>query len=242
MENPIELSVPENIIQRVHAFARDLAYGAAQGWWHTRITWQALSTPNINTFGKAYQDHLGKKWGEERPSEFLLLSFGYFQELTNSTAGLSVYLLTDKAFALLETPATPPNVFISYSRKDSTAFALLIEARLKLAGNPNPYIDKNLVAGEEWNTQLQERIRAARYFVVVIGANTLASPYVRQELDWAAQFGCTIISIWHDGAKIDANTPEILQTRHALKVSEESALGYEMAVNQLLNSLGYATY
>jgi hypothetical protein len=48
--------------------------------------------------------------------------------------------------------------------------------------------------------------------------------------------------VLHNGAHLDETAPEILKTRHAITVTAENALGYETAVNQLLNSLGYSTY
>lgn len=183
MDNPFEQPAPSDVIQRVHEFARDLAYGAAKGLWHSRIQWQVLVNPEISKFGKVFADNLREKWDTKFPSEFLLLSFGYFTAL-GEEAGRSSYLLTDKAFALLEKPTAPPNIFISYRRGESSALALLVEARLKLAGNPNAFIDKNLAAGEEWNRELEEKIRRSRYFVLLVGATTLQSAHVLQELEW----------------------------------------------------------
>ncbi len=38
MENPLELPVPDDPIERVHALARDLAYGALHNEWQSEIT------------------------------------------------------------------------------------------------------------------------------------------------------------------------------------------------------------
>jgi hypothetical protein len=241
MESPFEQNAPTDILDRVREFARDLAYGATLGLWHTRIQWRQIQNPEISNHSKIFAEHLRPKWGTDFPSEYLLLSFGYITEYGSET-GYSTYLLTDKAFQLLEQPSSPPDVFISYRRSESSAFGLLIEARLRLAGNPNPFIDKNLVPGSEWNAQLKQQIQRSRYFIALIGKTTLASPYVIQEIEWAAESNCTIISVLHNGADMDDSTPEILKRRHAISVTEENALGYETAVNQLLNSLGYSTY
>ena len=240
MANPFELPAPDDTIERVHELARDLAYGAAHGLWHSRIQWQVLLNPEISHIAKVFTENLTTKWYKKYPSEFLLLSFGYFSAL-NDESGRSTYLLTEKAFALLQKPTAPPDIFISYRRSESSAFGLLVEARLRLAVNPNPFVDKNLTAGEEWNRELEEKIRHSRYFVLLVGKTTLQSPYVLQELEWAVDAGCRIISIWH-GCKMDSTAPDVLQSRHALTVDAESAFGYEIAVNQLLNSMGYSTY
>jgi hypothetical protein len=241
MNNPFEQPPPTEILDRVREFARDLAYGATLGLWHTKIRWQQLFNPEISNTSKVFAQHLGPKWGTEFPSEFLLLSFGYLKEYGDESTH-SVYLLSDKAFQLLEQPSSAPDVFISYRRSESSAFGLLVEARLRLAGNPNPFIDKNLVPGSEWNAQLKQQIERSRYFIALIGKTSLASPYVRQEIEWAIESNCTIISVLHNGAHMDESAPESLKNRHAITVTAENALGYETAVNQLLNSLGYATY
>ena len=241
MENPFEQAAPTNILDRVHDFARDLAFGVTQGLWHTQVHWRKLLNPDISHHSKVFADHLRPKWGTDFPSEYLLLSFGYFQEY-GIEPGYSIYLLTEKAFRLLERPSAPPSVFISYRRSESSPFGLLIEARLRLVGNPNPFIDKNLVPGTEWDEQLRLQIQQCRYFVCLIGQTTLNSPHVAQEIDWATESDCTLISIWHNGARMSDSVPAELNKRHAITVTEENALGYETAVNQLLNSMGYSTY
>lgn len=239
--NPFENAAPTDVLARVREFARDLAHGATLGLWHTRIHWRDLFNPGISETSVVFEQHLGPKWGTEFPSEYLLLSFGYFEE-NGAEESYAIYLLTEKAFRLLEQPASPPTVFISYRRKDSSAFALLVEARLRLVGNPNPFVDKNLVPGEEWNAELREHIQSCRYFICLVGPSTLESPHVTQEINWAAECGCTVISVWHNGARMSDSAPAVLQKRHAITVTEENALGYETAVNQLLNGMGYATY
>jgi hypothetical protein len=241
MDNPFEAPVPQNVIERVHAFARDLAYGVTLGLWHTQIHWRKLLNPDISMHSKVFADYLRPKWGTDFPSEYLMLSFGYFED-HDREAGYSIYLLTQKAFELLEKPSAPPSVFISYRRQDSSAFALLVEARLRLAGNPNPFVDKNLIPGEEWNDQLKRQIQSCRYFIALIGPTTLQSPHVLQEINWAAESASTIISVWHKGAAMDDAVPQVLQSRHAITIMQENALGYETAINQLLNAMGYATY
>lgn len=241
MVNYFEIDAPTDVMARVHDFARDLAYGVTLGLWHTQVHWRKLLNPDISQHSKVFAENLRPKWGTDFPSEYLLLSMGYFEPM-GAEPGYSIYLLTDRAFQLLEKPNTAPSVFISYRRSESSAFGLLMEARLRLAGNPNPFIDKNLVPGDEWNRQLKEQIDASRYFVLLVGPTTLDSDYVTQELAWAEASGSTIVSIWHNGARMDDSAPSVLQKRHAITVTEENALGYETAVNQVLNTLGYATY
>jgi hypothetical protein len=245
IENPLELPAPDDRIERVSAFARDLAYGAMQELWPNMFS-------GYGNYAKALELRvqneaplrklIAEKWQDDAPSHLLLATYGYFQEYDRAERGRIDYTLTQSAFNLLSTPAAPPSVFISYSRSHSSAFGLLIEARLKLAGNPNPFIDKNLTPGEEWNKELEEQIAGARYVICLVASQTLVSPHVRQELTWAEKYGCTVISICHSGGVIDSNAPAILQARHAIFVRGETALDYETAINQVLNALGYSTY
>jgi hypothetical protein len=281
MDNPLEQPAPEGVIERVHEFARDLAYGVAKGLWKAELqleyNWWRSGEYRINRSGNDEDQFIrdgniqikpdnhdffwliSSKWSFNSPIKGLLLSFGYIQ-LLEVTGGGEIYTPTQQAFKLLNKPSKAPTVFISYSRKHSSALALLIEARLKIAGIQNPFVDKNLKAGEPWHEELKATISKCQYFVCLIGkqiiydenekepdkrckwVSTLDSEMVRKEIAWAEQAECKIISIWHNGALKDANTPESLGTRHYITVKGDSALDYETAVNEMLNSMGYSTY
>ncbi len=248
MENPHELPAPIDPIERVHAFARDLAYGVAQGWWTSQLnveiagkteTWYFDLTLDFLDMEESFLDD---KWQMRYPSWTLLMSFGYLEQVDMRTQYINYsFLLTEKALRLLEKPSAPPSVFISYKRDQSSPLALLVEARLRLAGNPNPFVDKLIVAGEGWRERLKGTIEQSKYFVCLVGQETLTSDWVRQEIDWAAKAGCTLISIWH-GCEMGDDCPAALRERHAITVTGESAREYETAISELLNALGYATY
>ncbi|NDJ76094.1 MAG: TIR domain-containing protein, partial [Chloroflexi bacterium] len=89
--------------------------------------------------------------------------------------------------------------------------------------------------------RIKDTIKQSKFFVCLIGPKTLDSEMVRQEIQWAEESGCMIISIWH-GCEIGDDCPEVLRERQAIQVTGESAREYETAVNTLLNSLGYSTY
>ena len=242
--HPFEQPPPEDPIKRVRAFAYDLAYGVAQGFWDVEFPVRGRGRQTIWHInaekvweGKNPGDVLlQEKWNHNPPSPGLLIALDYLAHL-----GGDQYSLTAKSLSLLEAPPRPPNVFISYKHDQSSAFALLIEARLKIAGNPNPFLDKNILAGEEWRGHLDSTIKQSQYFVCLIGPETLKSKMVLQEIAWAEEANCRIISIWH-GCAIGNDSPEVLKQRQVIQVAGESALEYETAVNQLLNSMGYSTY
>lgn len=269
-ENILELDPPDgDQLDRIEFLAKALAYGAvnniwgprfiASSWNHTdpespsnpavglgpRRLWvgEYLGTWEHEDFKTRLKDYLSNKWQDKQPFASYLEALGYFEkidEVVSPNHGLvEKYKLTPKAFSLLEKPSTAPHVFISYKRGPSSTFALLIEARLKIAGNSNVFVDKNIKPGEYWHGRLREQVEQCKEFLCLVAPGTLESTWVQKEIDWAIEMGKRVISIWH-GCEIIQDIP-ITQTQ-AIQVTGESAEDYEMAVNKLLNSLGYATY
>lgn len=262
--DPRKLKPPTIFAEKVDAFARDLAYGVRVGDW-TPALWIDSSMPRQEYWSSDgapicsanLATYLDAKWpfDEEagqftHPTYSFLEAWGYFTYKYSSESGSAkCFLLTPKAFSLLEKPLEPPAVFISYSRKDGSIFALLVEARLRLVGVPNPFVDKNLIPGETWLSVLKERIEQSKFFVCIVGAESLASVHIQQEIEWALESGRTIISLWH-GTTVDDVDKSIKQTkayrelvkRQIITVKGGAADDYEGAVNKLLNAMGYATY
>jgi hypothetical protein len=104
------------------------------------------------------------------------------------------------------------------------------------------FLDMALIPGEDWHAGLKERIQQYDYLIVILGQETLSSEYVTKEIAWALEAELRIIPIWHNEFKYESNKwslpPEIHETlsrKHAIEVKEESALGYETAIIELLN-------
>jgi hypothetical protein len=256
MDNPLQRQAPHDARILVHEFARDLAYGVVEEYWKANFSvyisqgsqeiWQVYSPQSDkkyvtdNYFNKLIED----KWKNTPPSIYLLYVQRYLYKFGQYET------LTDKAFTLLDKPHSPISIFISYSRRHSSALALLIEARLKIVGIPNPFVDKNLLAGDEWHGRLEKIISECNYFVILIGEQydeggnrikTLDSEMVKQEIEWAEKYNKTIISIWHN-CRIPRDVASSLTRFNAIQVEGESAEAYENAVNKLLNTMQYATY
>ncbi|MEL6269376.1 MAG: toll/interleukin-1 receptor domain-containing protein [Chloroflexota bacterium] len=253
MENPLEQPLPENEIERVHAFAYDVAWGVLTKRWQSRITvnrhttWMSERQDDGSYKSVSILNTL-PKWVGNFPSFDLLMAFGYFEELeipvtfgTGQTQTNLAYRLTEKAFALLERPAGDPTVFISYSRRYSTTFALYLESRLRLAGNRAVFVDKSLEPGSQWRDVLEEKIRASRYFIVLCAEGTFDSEWVNKEIELARETGCVIIPILHHNVH-NRDLPDVLGDYQTIKVQDRTAAEYETAVNKLLSYMGYATY
>jgi hypothetical protein len=246
-DNPLQQPPPDDPIQRIHALARDLAYGAIRGMWgvSTIVTPEGqgedwLAKESITEEGQL-RSYLTNKWNRVHPLSTYLLSFGYFAILERQQYS-TVYLLTEKAFALLDQPATPPSVFISYKQVQSSALGLLVESRIKHANsNANVFIDKLLEPGDKWEERLEETVRQSRYFIYLLGPNTLESETVRKEIQWARESDCILIPICHGGYTPDNQYKDLFNDVQAIIISPESAEEYELAMIKLLNTLGYST-
>ena len=247
MDNPLEQPAPEDPIERVHAFARDLAWGAANGKWDSGFlislhlgeeTWYPRIVPR-----EFFNGFLKNKWESLPPSCSLLLSFNYLEESgTGIMQGETYYFLTNKTFSLLEKPDKPPEIFISYRHAESSAFALLIEAHLK---NKDPdisvFIDKEIQKGDDWEERIEKALRTSEIFICILGPDFARSEMMLKEIDWAAQSGSRLISILHNNLSNEENLPARLKRKKWIKVQQENAEEYEIAILKLLNTLGYPT-
>jgi len=139
MYNPMEEAIPSDAMARIRAFVKDLAFGAANGMWspEIRVNRSVRGGDWSYTAGRDFPKLL-EKWDDQIPYVGLLVSFEYLDVVAQEQYG-NLYTLTPKAFALLE-QASPASIFISYSRAESSAFALLLLARLKAVGL-DPFLD-----------------------------------------------------------------------------------------------------
>lgn len=250
--------LPNDRIERIRTFARELADGVLEEFWrsdplneHIRTNQsegsvaafiqdfrsfskdEIISVRNENRRAQNILRYLGERWDFNCPTQDTMQATGYFKGVT----------LSQLAFELInETPLV--TIFVSYKRSESSAFALLILSRLKAAGL-EPFLDLALVPGENWHAGLKERIEKYDTFILILGKETLKSPYVLKEIGWAIEAGLEIIPIWHNGFEYkptDWNLPpdldHVLSNNHTIRVLEESALAYNNAIVELLNRFG----
>lgn len=165
----------------------------------------------------------------------MMFSFGYAIE--------PPLCLSPKALGLLERPAIPPKVFISYKQTESSAFASLIEARLNIAApEAGVFIDKLLEGGDEWERRIKREICECDTFICVYGPGTPKSTMIPKEIAWAKDSGSRIIPVLHNKFTRDSEGyPEQFKTLQDITVDKESAEAYELAILKLLNALGYPT-
>lgn len=266
LDDIIAIPVPEDRLNCATAFARDLVIGVVQGWWNmqfyvitrpTMFYWSDVLT-NLDKIGfrtdeeweneimmsnpQRLIDGLMKdKWANgTAPDPLLLQAYGYVQQNGSS------YILTTTAFDLLNKPAAPPNIFISYRRRPHAALALLVEARLKMAGAV-PFLDKDLVhSANEWHGKLETQIKESEYLIALIGENAFEEgSFTVQELAWAREAGLAIIPVLDNLTVEDAiknGAPPDLFQWDVVFIRDIRALDYETGISHILNKLGYATY
>lgn len=229
--------LPANPMARVRTLAKELAEGAAEKVWGIAIYSfrGAINDSEVNTY-------LAERWGDNAPSVGLLVSNDFIRVVQDNTQQAQLFI-TKSAFDLLDI-TEPASIFISYRREDSSAFALLILARLKAEGL-NAFLDLTIQPGDNWREHIKAEIQSRENFVLLLGGQTLTSEVVSQEVKWALEAGKNIMPIWHNRFKytpgefrIDAEIDRTLQDVHTIRVLEESALAYNNAIVELLNRFG----
>jgi len=231
--------IPSGDVARVKLLARELALGVHRNLWGRRF---------FADRGQPYDElkiYFEKRWNVTDGGKHdlgLLQGYGYVIVRPNSS---STYEITRDAFELLK-ETEPYNVFISYKHSESSAFALLVVARLKEYGLV-PFCDMSLIPGEDWHPELEKQIDNCSHFIVLIGKKTHNSKATLKEIQWAKEKGKTIIPIWHNKfefKKEDWNNKEypdvasVIQKKQAIEVTKESAGGYNRAIVELLNRFG----
>ena len=242
------MTPPEGRVARIHEFATDMAIGFDEGAWPSENISLSSGDEGV-TFLSAYSDESGElknlasKWSNGvMPSSDTMSSVGYFV----SSEGYG-YSLSEKALRLADEPAALLNVFISYKRDKSSEFALLLHSRIQYETNATPFVDHNLKPGDEWHAKLEQKVADCDAFICLLAPGTLCSPFVQKEINWALtereNNNRLIIPVWHKGyvIKQDAKCDKISERFNAVEVDVESAKGYNSAVDEVLNRLGYST-
>ena len=238
MQRVAQRPLPQNPMTRIRTLAKELAEGAAIGLWDIsfRMFRGVLVTSEDQ---QGLITYLNQRWDNASPNFGLLMGNGYLHYETSNND----FYITKAAFDLID-ETEPENVFISYKRSESSAFALLVLARMKAAGM-EPFLDLALQPGDDWEKGLKERIQKYQYLVALLGNDTLKSEVCVKEISWAIESGLSIIPIWHNGFVYKSGAWDVskkvntaLSKTHTIRVIEESALGYNNALVELLNRFG----
>lgn len=236
--------LPNNPMQRIKTFARELATGAAYGLWDT---WFYTTMEQLSEIpsDERIQRYVRERWGaySTPPTLELLVQNGYLlmSEADRFSRRLTI---TQSAFALLD-ETEPAMIFISYKRSESSALALLVHDRLRAAGLA-PFLDMQLQPGDNWPQRLQKSIETSDHLILLLSHTTLTSTVTQQELLWALAANVSILPIWHGGFSFEASAwpslphdlATLLSNTHTIRITEENPLAYNTALTELLNFFG----
>ena len=253
------IPIPNGDAAWVKLLAKEIVLGIHKRLWSPVYLVLLFNDQHVQIEDSCFKSYLETRWQDYELSHItqLLKGHGYL-EYGDSRDWLTP---TEKAYELVG-DVEPYNVFISYRRLDSSAFALLVLARLK-EHSLIPYVDMALEAGGNWHADLEERIKDCDYFIVLLGQETLASEMTVKEICWAMDSKRTIIPIWHNefgrqpdfrlSKHIDKlavaweddrlrerkdDVRDVIQQTNAIRVTDESASGYNTAIVELLNRFG----
>ena len=239
LEERGQIPIPSGNVARIKLLAKELALGVHRELWHHTF-WADLGR-RISVTSDLYR-YFEERWEATDVSFYLRLlqSHEYIVERPERRIGL--YKITRAAFDLLS-ETEPYNVFVSYKHSESSAFALLVVARLKEHGLM-PFCDMALIPGEDWHAELEERIKESDHFIVLIGKKTLCSRSTLKEIRWALDYEKSITPIWHNGFTfapkkwkgLDREITKVVQKKQAIEVTKESAGGYDIAIRELLTN------
>ncbi len=89
------------------------------------------------------------------------------------------------------------DVFISYGRKESLAFATKLFHKLEETGHPAWFDHVNIPKSDDFQQQIDDGIRSAHNFIFIIAPHANASEFCLKEIEMALSLGKRIIPILH---------------------------------------------
>ena len=241
LEERSKIPIPSGDIAWVKLLAKELALGVHRSLWDPLLILRKFMG-GAGTVQENPSVYFETRWKDYDLTHLANVLVGHDYMVIGESQ--SALCLTAKAYDLID-DVEPYDIFVSYKRSESSPFALLLLARLK-EHSLVPFLDMALEAGGNWHADLEERIKGCDYFIVLLGEDTLSSPMTVKEINWALDAKRTIIPIWHSGFDIDsekwaelpADVMSAIQQTNAIRVTDESASGYNTAIVELLNRFG----
>lgn len=130
------------------------------------------------------------------------------------------------------------DVFISYGRADSKAFAIELNERLIKEGLNVWFDQKDIPPAVDFQTQINDGIEKAHNFIFIIAPHSVKSPYCLKEIELAVKYNKRIIPLLH------VNCDRLLDSMHPTirKLNwlffEEEINNFEESFAGLINVIG----
>ena len=115
----------------------------------------------------------------------------------------------------MENSKITPLVFISYSHHDRS-LCERIATMLESESATQVWYDKGLLPGQAFRKKIVETIRSADYFLVLLSADSAASEWVLDEVEYAKRLHKRILPIYAEETKLPDELDMILQRYHSL--------------------------
>ncbi|MEP7235910.1 MAG: TIR domain-containing protein, partial [Ignavibacteriota bacterium] len=120
-------------------------------------------------------------------------------------------------------PRHMPDIFISYSRKNSEQ-AQSLALRLRASGS-NVWMDTaSLAAAETWSAAIVSAIRDCKIFIVLLSADSVGSHNVTRELALASERNKSIVAIELGEVLLNDTMEYSLAGLHRIRYTDEEAL------------------
>ncbi len=254
--------LPTNKVDYPERLIRDLALGVFENEWSNNFPIQGIKgfgEFNLNSDLIAEGEltkYIEEVWGNQPPFE-QAIDMGYFDPGRFFGDDTSYFQLTSEALSLAKKVQKAP-IFISYRRRESSALALLILARMEkrrvtpyLDQHPDPeFPSKRLALGTDWEPQLKNAILASDVIILLVGPSTLAKEsFIHTEVGWAlnATPPKLVIPVLHNGfnrldlasfsAHTDPRLITLIQNKQGVDITAEDPDGYNTAIEKLLTNL-----
>ena len=89
------------------------------------------------------------------------------------------------------------DIFISYGRKDSKAFAIKLQEKLIEMGLKVWFDQNDIPPGVDWQNQIDDGIEKSHNFIFIIAPHSVKSSYCRKEIELAYSLNKRIIPLLH---------------------------------------------
>jgi serine/threonine protein kinase len=139
---------------------------------------------------------------------------------------------------------SPPSVFISYHRATSSAWALLLKREMERDHGFQVFVDaEQQDSTGQFPVKLQRRINQCDVFVCLLAESTLASDWVKREIEFASQIGKPMIPVfqesYRDPPNLCAVEPHIqeLLTFEGVKLLDRQNIYFDATMQALIASV-----
>lgn len=113
-----------------------------------------------------------------------------------------------------------PYAFISYSHADIDIVGMYINA---FASTCRFWYDEGIKSGDEWISEIGNRIFNCEVFIVFISNNAIQSHYIKDEISYAYKYAKKMIAIFLEPVVLDRGTDLMINRFHHIEYKEETS-------------------